>query len=154
MYLLEDTARLAADIKLALRTWTENKIDELCETRPRLKTASVYLKRGLNNWLEREERQVDDMVDILALFIADSEGKIDAGILFDDAIKIFSDMDVNFAKFANFAIEYGKGAISISIPRNVFFDMIFGELGKITITADDLLEIKNLLIESENHKGS
>lgn len=145
MYLLEETSKLAADVKLSVRTWAENKIDELCETRPRLKAASVYLKRGLNNWLDREEKQVDDMVDTLALFVADSEGKIDADMLIDDAVKMFREMDVNYSKIANFAIEYGKGEISISIPRNVFFDLIFGELGKITITADDLLEIKNLL---------
>lgn len=145
MYLLEETSKLAADVKLSVRTWAENKIDELCETRPRLKAASVYLKRGLNNWLDREEKQVDDMVDTLALFVADSEGKIDADMLIDDAVKMFREMDVNYTKIANFAIEYGKGEISISIPRNVFLDLIFGELGKITITADDLLEVKNLL---------
>lgn len=145
MYLLEETSKLAADVKLSVRTWAENKIDELCETRPRLKAASVYLKRGLNNWLDREEKQVDDMVDTLALFVADSEGKIDSDMLIDDAVKMFREMDVNYTKIANFAIEYGKGEISISIPRNVFFDLIFGELGKITITADDLLEVKNLL---------
>lgn len=145
MYLLEETSKLAADVKLSVRTWAETKIDELCETRPRLKAASVYLKRGLNNWLDREEKQVDDMVDILALFVADSEGKIDADMLIDDAVKMFREMDVNYSEIANFAIEYGKGEISISIPRNVFFDLIFGELGKITITADDLLEVKNLL---------
>lgn len=145
MYLLEETSKLAADVKLSVRTWAENKIDELCETRPRLKAASVYLKRGLNNWLDREEKQVDDMVDTLALFVADSEGKIDADMLIDDAVKMFREMEVNYTKIANFAIEYGKGEISISIPRNVFLDLIFGELGKITITAEDLLEVKNLL---------
>lgn len=147
MYLLEETSKLAADVKLSVRTWAENKIDELCETRPRLKAASVYLKRGLNNWLDREEKQVDDMVDTLALFVADSEGKIDADMLIDDAVKMFREMDKNFFELGAFNIEYGKGEVIIHIPHNVFLDLIFGDLGQIKISADDLLELKNLMSE-------
>lgn len=145
MYLLEETSKLAADVKLSVRTWAETKIDELCEARPRLKAASVYLKRGLNNWLDREEKQVDDMVDILALFVADSEGKIDADMLIDDAVKMFREMDVNFFEIGAFNIEYGKGEVIVHIPHNVFLDLIFGDLGQVKITADDLLELKKLM---------
>lgn len=145
MYLLAESTKLATDIKLSVQTWAENKIDELCETRPRLKAASMYFKRGLTNWLNREEKQINNMVDTLALFIADSNGEINAELLIDDALNMFREMDVNYAKISNFAIEYGKGEISISIPRNVFLDMIFGDLGKITITADDLSDITELI---------
>lgn len=145
MYLREEVAKLATDLKASVRTWAENKIDELCTTRPRMKAASVYMKRGLNNWLDREEGRIENMVDTLALFVADQDGKIDADTLFDDAVKMFREMDVNYTKIANFAVEYGKGEVSIVIPRNVFLDMIFGDLGKVTITADDIMELKSLM---------
>lgn len=145
MYMSEDVAKFASDLKVSVRTWAENKIDELCATRPRMKAASIYMKRGLNNWLDREEERFDNMADTLAMFVADKDGKIDIDTLFDDAVKMFREMDVNYAKIANFAVEYGKGEVSIAIPRNVFLDMIFGDLGKVTITADDITELKSLM---------
>lgn len=145
MYLKEEISKLTSDIKKSVKVWGENKIDELCVERPRLKPASVYLKRGLNNWLDREGAQVEGMVNTLTLFAADKDGNIDTDTLIDDAVNIFREMDVNYAQLGAFAIEYGKGSVIISIPHNVFLDMIFADLGKITITADDLLELKNLI---------
>lgn len=145
MYLKEETAKLTADIKKSVKMWGEKKIDELCAERPRMKAASVYLKRGLNNWLDREEAQVDDLVNTLTLFAADKEGRIDTNTLIDDAVNIFREMDVNYTKLGTFGIEYGKGAVTINIPHNVLLDMIFGDLGMITITTEDLLEIKSLM---------
>lgn len=145
MYLQEDTAKLTADIKQSVKTWAESKIDELCATKPKLNAASVYLKRGINNWLDREESSLNEMVDNLALFITDKDGVIDTNTLIDDAVAIFRDMDVNYSKIGAFGVEYGKGAITINIPHNVLFDLIFGDLGQIKITADDILEIKAML---------
>lgn len=145
MYLQEDTAKLTADIKQSVKTWAESKIDELCATKPKLNAASVYLKRGINNWLDREESSLNEMVDNLALFITDKDGIIDTNTLIDDAVAIFRDMDVNYSKIGAFGVEYGKGAITINIPHNVLFDLIFGDLGQIKITADDILEIKAML---------
>lgn len=147
MYLREETARLTADIKKSVKLWGEKKIDELCAERPRMKAASVYLKRGLNNWLDREEKQVDDMANTLTLFAADKEGNIDTNTLIDDAVNIFREMEVNYTKVGALGVEYGKGAVTISIPHNILLDMIFGDLEKIRITADDLLEVKSLMGE-------
>lgn len=145
MYLKEETARLTGDLKAAVRKWAYGKIDELSASRPRLKAASVYLKRGLNNYMEREDRRINSMVDGLALFVADKDGKIDTDMLIDDAVAMFREMDVACAEIGSFGIEYGKGAVIINIPHNVFLDMIFGDLGQIRITAEDLLEIKQLM---------
>lgn len=145
MYLKEETAKLTGDIKKAVRTWADGKINELCATRPRLKAASVYLKRGLNNYMEREDKRINSMVDGLTMFVADKDGNIDTDMLIDDAVTMFKEMDVAKAEMGIFDVEYGKGAVTINIPHNVFLDMIFGDLGKITITADDLLEIKALM---------
>ncbi len=145
MYLKEETARLTGDLKNAVRQWAYGKIDELSASRPRLKAASVYLKRGLNNYMEREDKRINSMVEGVSLFIADKDGNIDTDMLIDDAVTMFREMDVNHIDIGIFGIEYGKGAVTVNIPHNVFLDMIFGDLGKITITADDLLEIKALM---------
>lgn len=145
MYLKGETEKLTEDIKKAVKVWGEKKIDELCATQPKMKAASVYLKRGLNNWLDREEKQVDEMVNTLTLFVADKEGNIDTDTLVNDAVNIFREMDVNYAELGYFGVEYGKGVVTIHIPHNVLLDMIFGELGQIRITAEDLLEIKQLM---------
>lgn len=145
MYLKGETGKMATDLTQSVRTWAESKIDELCATRPRLKAASVYLKRGLNNWLDREESKVSEMVDTLALFAADKDGNIDADALIEDAVNIFREMDMNYTEMGAFAVEYGKGAVTIHIPHNLFLDMIFGDLGQVKITADDLLELKALM---------
>lgn len=145
MYLKEETAKLTGDLKAAVRKWAYGKIDELSAGRPRLKAASVYLKRGLNNYMEREDKRINSMVDGLSMFVADKDGNIDTDMLIDDAVTMFKEMDVNYTDMGAFGIEYGKGAVTINIPHNVFLDMIFGDLGKITITAEDLLEIKSLM---------
>lgn len=145
MYLKDELTKLSADIKVAARSWAESKIDELATNRPRLKAASVYLKRGVNNWLNQQEAEIDRMVDNLALFIADADGRIDTDMLFGDVIKLFKEMDVDSVEIANFVVEYGNGAVAINIPRNVFLDVIFGDLGKITITAEDLTELRDML---------
>lgn len=145
MYLKEETAKLTDNLKVAVKEWANGKIDELAAGRPKLKAASVYLKRGLDNWMEREDKRINSMVDGITLFVADKDGNIDTDTLIDDAVAMFKEMDVNFSEIGMFGIEYGKGAVKINIPHNIFFDMIFGDLGQIRITADDLLEIKQMI---------
>lgn len=95
--------------------------------------------------MEREDKRINSMVDGLTMFVADKDGNIDAGMLIDDAVTMFKEMDVAHADMGIFGIDYGKGAVTVNIPHNVLLDMIFGDLGKITITAEDLLEIKSLM---------
>ena len=42
-------------------------------------------------------------------------------------------------------VTVGKGEIVATIPHNPLLDMIVGDLGKVTISAEDILEIKSLL---------
>lgn len=142
----ENIAELTGNIKVSVKNWANVKIDELAADRPRLKAASVYLKRGLSNYMEREDKRINSMIDGISLFVADKDGNIDTDMLIDDAIAMFKEMDINFAEIGMFGIEYGKGEITINIPHNIFFDMIFGDLGKIKITTDDLLEIKQMML--------
>lgn len=145
MYLKEETAKLTDDLKNAVRKWASGKIDELSINRPQLKAASIYLKRGLNNYMERESKRINSIADGLAMFITDKNGNININTLIDDAVAMFKEMDVAHINIGSFGIDYGKGTIAVNIPHNIFLDMIFGDLGKITITAEDLLEIKALI---------
>lgn len=141
----ENTAELTGNIKVAMKNWANGKIDELAANRPKLKAASVYLKRGLSNYMEREDKRINSMVDGISLFVADKDGNIDTDMLIDDAVAMFKSMDVASYDVGAFNIEYGKGTITLNIPHNFFLDMIFGDLGQIRITADDLLEIKQMI---------
>ena len=42
MYTIEKIDLLKSDIRTAIQTWGENKIDQLCSAHPRLSTASIY----------------------------------------------------------------------------------------------------------------
>lgn len=141
----ENTAELTGNIKLAITNWANGKIDELTAGRPRLKAASVYIKRGLSNYMEREDKRINSMVDGISLFVADKNGNIDTDMLIDDMVAMFRDMEMKHIDIGLFGIEYGRGAITVNIPHNIFFDMIFGDLGQVRITADDLLEMKEML---------
>lgn len=144
MYAKEEINKFKCDLKSNIQTWAEDKIDTLCTNRPKLKAASVYMKRGLNNWINREEAKIDNMVDSLLLFVTDEEGCIDADVVIEDIVKMFNEMEVQHAKLGAFDVEYGKGVVKICIPHNPFLDLIFGDLGSVKITSEDLIEFKEL----------
>ena len=81
MYLKEDINLLKGDIKTALMQWSESKLNSLCMAHPQLKPMSVYLRRGLTNYIDRIDDKVDSAVDMLLLFVADKDGKIDTDTL-------------------------------------------------------------------------
>ena len=128
MYLKEETAKLIGDLKNAVRKWAYGKIDELAADRPKLKAASVYLKRGINNYMEREDKRINSMVDGITLFVADKDGNIDTDMLIDDSVAMFKEMDMNYLTEAH--IPYSRlhdmgglygGYLYVDIP-NIFRD--------------------------------
>ena len=145
MYLKEDISRLKGDIKTALMQWSEGKLNALCMSHPRLKPMSVYLRRGLTNYLDRIDDQVDSAVDMLLLFVADKNGNIDTDMLINDAVEMFKLTDVHEAKVGIFDLTYGAGEVVLSLPHNPILDIFVGDLGLIKLTADDLLELRNYL---------
>lgn len=145
LYPKEKLNEFKGNLKTSLQEWGNSKIEALCGNNPRMKAASVYMKRGLNNWLEMEDERINKMVDRSLLFIADKNGGIDTDMLIDDAVEMFKGMDKQQMELGMFLLEYGKGEVSVAIPHNFMLDMIFGDLGKVRLTADDLLELKELL---------
>ena len=71
MYNINELCKLKSDLVVNMEEWACYKIDALVECKPHLKMASTYLKRGVHNWLVRENASIDNMVENAALFIAD-----------------------------------------------------------------------------------
>lgn len=145
MYPKEKISELKGNLKTSLQSWAENKIDELCKSKLTMRSASVYMKRGVNNWLEREDERINNVVDNSLLFVADKDGNVDVDTVVDDLVDMFKQMEVQEKKLGMFNLSYGKGEVILKIPHNVFLDMLFGDLGQIRLTSEDLLEIKSLL---------
>lgn len=145
MYIKTEVGKIKTDISQALQQWSSSKIDALVNAHPQLKPMSVYLRRGVSNYLQRIEGQIDSAVDMLTLFAADDAGNIDAGALIGDAVEMFKLSDVREAKVGIFDLTYGAGEVVLSLPRNPVLDIFVGDLGVVKLTAEDLLELRNYL---------
>ena len=145
MYLKTEVGKIKADISPALQQWSGSKIDALITAHPQLKPMSIYLRRGVANYLQRIEGEIDSAVDMLTLFAADEAGNIDAGTLIGDAVEMFKLTDVHEAKVGILDLTYGAGEVVLSLPHNPILDIFVDDLGVIKLTADDLLELRNYL---------
>jgi hypothetical protein len=63
----------------------------------------------------------------------------------DDMIKLFEEMEVREAQLGMLNVRYGAGKVIVDVPHSALYDMVFGKYGTITITGDDLKELKELL---------
>lgn len=129
----------------ALESWMEGRIDDFASNNPKMKIASIYMKRGARNYLARERGKIGQAIDNASLFLCDENGNIDSDLLFDDLITMFKEMDeTEFGKgFIRGTI--GKGVIRFELPDNPVMNLLFGDTGAIKITEDDFLELKELL---------
>lgn len=142
MYPKEEINQLKGDLKTNLQLWAESQIDEFCKGKPSMQAASVYMKRGLNNWMEREDHRINSFVDNSLLFLTEKDGSIKMETVIDDAVAMFKAMDVQETDVMGlFHLTYGKGELRLDAPNNVFFNLIFGKK-ELRITAADLLKLK------------
>lgn len=133
----------------SIEMWLDNRIDNFVEDNPKLKIASIYMKRGAKNYFAKEQYNFERMIDNAALFICDENGNIDAEMLFDDLMTMFREMDE--AKFGKGFIQgsIGKGVIRLELPKdNPIIKLLFGDTGAIRITEEDFMELKDLFIEN------
>lgn len=137
-----DINQFKGDLKSQLQIWAENKIDGIFPAKPQVRG---ILKRGLNNYMYRIDDKIDKMIDNSLLFLGDEKGVIDTDTVFDTLIGMFKEMDIKEYKLGMIPVTIGKGEIVANIPHHPLLDMIVGDLGKVTISAEDLLEIKSLL---------
>ena len=136
-----DIAEFTGKCKTAIQQWGDSKIDQLFPYKPQLR---VFAKRGLDNILTRHDQRINKAIDTAMLFVADGNGCIDSDVLVDTLVSLFQEMDVQHYDLFGLGVGVGKGAITIDFPHNFLYDMLIGNLGQVKLTADDLLELKNL----------
>ena len=144
MYTKDEMGKLKIDLLDNIQEWANYKIDALVTSRPKLKLASTYLKRGVRNWVAKETGRINNTIDNILLFVADENGNVNTDVLINDLVEMFKAMDVQNVKMGVFDIEYGKGEVKINIPHNPILDMLMGDLGQVKITTEDIMEIKEL----------
>lgn len=144
MYTKDEMGKLKIDLLDNIQEWANYKIDALVTSRPKLKLASTYLKRGVRNWVAKETGRINNTIDNILLFVADENGNVNTDVLINDLVEMFKAMDVQNVKMGVFDIEYGKGEVKINIPHNPLLDIFVGDLGQVRITCEDIMEIKEL----------
>lgn len=132
----------------SVEIWADSRIDGFVANNPKLKTASIYMKRGAKNYLLKKRGKIGDIIDSAALFICDENGNIDAELLFDDLMTMFRDMEE--LPFGNGLIRgtIGSGVVRFELPDNPVVKLLFGDTGAIRITESDFKELKELFVEN------
>lgn len=136
---IEDLNELKGNVKTAMQTWSEDKIDNLLPGKPNTR---VVIKNGINNLLQKHDADLNNMIDG-GIMLVGKNGTVDTDTAMDLLVGIFKEMDVKNYSFGIIPVTVGKGEIVIGIPHNPILDMLVGDLGKVTITAEDLLELKD-----------
>nr|DAG91653.1 MAG TPA: hypothetical protein [Crassvirales sp.] len=131
----------------SLDTWLKGRVDEMVNDNPALSLPSVYIKRGCHNILNKYEGKISQSIDNAALFLADENGDINTNTLFTDAMEIFKGLEDNTFDIGLVQGVVGKGRISITLPDNIFTNIIFGNKKTITFNENDFLELKSLFVE-------
>lgn len=148
MELKEKLEAVKTRFNKAAHIWIDDRIDDFTRNNPQLKTVSTYLKRGAKNYLLKEDKKINELIDGLSLFICDENGNIDASTLFDDVIEMFNSMEEREFSQGIFKGTFGAGSLKIAIPNNPVMSLIFGDMGYIRITSGDLIELKELFMDS------
>lgn len=131
----------------SMQLWADDRIDDFVANNPKLKVASVYLKRGAKNFLAKQKEGMGNMIDNAALFICDENGNVDADLLFNDMLAMFREMEeIPFGK-GLIRGSIGKGVVRLTLPDNPLTNILFGDTGAIRITDTDLIELKKLITE-------
>lgn len=138
---------LKEKILSSLDTWFKERVDEMVGDNSTLAVSSVYIKRGCHNILNKYEGKISQSIDNAALFLADENGDINTNTLFADVMELFKGLEDNTFDIGLVQGVVGKGRISITLPDNLFTNIIFGNKKTITFNENDFLELKALLVE-------
>ncbi len=123
-------------IRTAATDWLNTKLDSIIDANPRLSVFSKHIRRGLT-------RKIDDLtakMDVVMPFITDENGKLDIESTSGELLNAFDEMPVKSYSFMGIDVKVGKGAVTASIPSNIFTDLIFDN-GSITLTRADIEEL-------------
>lgn len=139
--IVDDVNKFKGQLKSALQQWGNSKIDNLFHNKPQM---AVFIKNGLNNVMARMDEKLNKYIDGLVLFAGNEKGEVNTDTMVDMAAEMFKEMEPHRYEFEMMDIVIGNGAVVFQFPKSVMFDLIFGSEGKVTLTVDDILEMKEL----------
>lgn len=145
----DDISKFKGQLKSALQQWGNSKIDEIFPNKPQIK---AFAKNGLNNIMARMDAKLNKYIDGLVLFVGNENGVIDTDAMVDMAAEMFKEMEPNRYQFEFMDIEVGRGKVVFNLPQSFMFDLLLGKSGNITMTVDDILEMKELFNGLNNYR--
>lgn len=133
----------------SLDLWADARISDMVKDNPALAIPSVYMKRASHNIIAKNKDSWGKSIDNATLFIADEDGNIDADTIFTDLMQMLENIsnyefDLGFVKG-----RIDGGTLTIDLPENILTNIIFGSKRAITLNENDLLELKDLLLEEQ-----
>lgn len=133
----------------SLDVWADARISDMVKDNPALAIPSVYMKRASHNIIAKNKDSWGKSIDNATLFIADEDGNIDADTIFSDLMQMLENIsnyefDLGFVKG-----RIDGGTLTIDLPENILTNIIFGSKRAITLNENDLLELKDLLLEEQ-----
>jgi hypothetical protein len=136
-----DINAFKGQIKDNILKWAEQQIDQML---PNKVAARAMLKNMAGNVLARFDHKIDQGVDALFLMFGDTKGNIDSDTVVDFVCDMLKEMPPTDYAIGSVGATVGKGEIRVQFPRNVFSDLIVGDLGGVKFTTADIQQIKNL----------
>lgn len=127
--------------------WADAQIDDMVKGNPMLAIPSVYIKRAAHNIIAKNKGKWSEQIDNAALFIADENGIVDAGTVFDDMMQMLKAIDDYQFDIGIIHGHIGDGMISIDLPDNIAMTLLFGSKRSINITTEDFAELRSLLTD-------
>lgn len=129
----------------SIDTWIGCRIDEMVKANPSLAIPSVYMKRAARNIIAKNKEKLEQKVDGFSLFLADENGEIDTDTLFEDAKNVLATMEAQSFDVGAIHGSVGNGAVTIDLPDNILTTVLFGSKKSVSITPDDIVELKEIL---------
>lgn len=130
-------------VKDALLKWADAQIDQML---PGKVAARAMLKNLSGNILARFDHKIDQGIDAAFLMFGDHNGNIDSDTVVDFVCDLLKEMPATDYALGPIGARVGKGEVLIQFPRNVFSDLIVGNLDGVRIATADIQQIKNLFI--------
>ena len=127
--------------------WADAQIDDMVKGNPMLAIPSVYVKRAAHNIIAKNKGKWSEQIDNAALFIADENGIVDSGTVFDDMMQMLKAIDDYQFDIGIIHGHIGGGMISIDLPDNIAMTLLFGSKRSINITTEDFSELRSLLTD-------
>lgn len=141
-----NTAEIKEKMLDSVDIWADARIDDMVKGSPMLAIPSAYMKRAAHNIISKNKGKWDKAIDNATLFIADENGDIDADTIFSDMMQMLKSVEDYHFDFDFIHGRISKGMIYIDLPDNMVTAILFGSKKSITLSEEDFIELKNLIL--------